>query len=160
MAHRIAQRGADQLFDGVRCQRDRRGLGLEKFFVQAEVGHRFAHAVAPDAHGGAGRQGMHRAIEGVRVRHAAKQVIAGHPGQVFGGVNLPALEQGGDLRCKAQGAAVVCNIKRLDAERVAGQKQLLRALVPNAEGKHAAQGMHHGLAALGIEMEQYLSIGM
>ncbi len=51
-------------------------------------------------------------------------------------------------------------VQRLHADAVAGQKQLALALVPDGQGKHAAQPGKHRRAFLAVQVDNHLCIGV
>src|SRR5580704_4466015 len=69
-------------------------------------------------------------------------------------------EQRLGLRSEAQRPAIVGVIERLDAERITGEQQPPTWSVPESEGKHAAQLLDHGGAAVGVKLEQHLGVGL
>ena len=61
---------------------------------------------------------------------------------------------------KAERPAIVRVIKRLDAERIAGEQQAVLLRIPQSEGEHTAEGLDHGGATIRIELKQNLGIGL
>ena len=91
--------------------------------------------------------------------HAAEQVEA-HDARRIGIAADPAAgQQRLGLRGEAHRPAVVGPVERLDAQRIARQQQRALLGVPQAEGEHAAQLLHHVGAAVGIELQQHLGVG-
>ena len=63
-----------------------------------------------------------------------------------------------DFRRKAKAHAGLAVIERLDAQPVARQKELARALIPQRNRKHAAQALHNLRAPFFIAMQHALRI--
>ena len=68
---------------------------------------------------------------------------------------VPAAAARAERRQRARVEAVV---ERLDAELVPGAEQLARPAVPDGEGEHAAEPVHHVLADQGVGLQQHLGV--
>jgi hypothetical protein len=66
--------------------------------------------------------------------------------------HAPTREQRFDLRRKAQAAAFVCIVKRLDPERVAREQEHSIPVIPKPERVHPAQRAQHAEAAIAVEV--------
>ena len=98
-------------------------------------------------------------VKRVRLGDTPPKVEACLAGRVGIQIDIRGLRQGLDLRGETKSRTVIRVVKRLDAEGVADQKELTFVFIPNAEGEHAAQSVHHVRAVLGVETEQDLGIG-
>ena len=119
---------------------------------------RLAGAAGVDYLRVAGRQRADLAIKRERLGHAAEQIKAGKAGRLGIARDPPAREQRLDLRRETERPAVIGGIERLDAVEIARQKQFAAAVVPDREGEHAAQAMHHRRPIAGVQMQQHLGI--
>ena len=68
---------------------------------------------------------------------------------------MPAAAARAERRQRARVEAVV---ERLDAELVPGAEQLARPAVPDGEGEHAAEPVHHVRADQGVGLQQHLGV--
>ena len=84
---------------------------------------------------------------------------AGNPRRLGIARNPAAREQCLDLRGEAKSPAVVCGVERLDAVGVAGKKEFAPHSIPDGEGEHAAQPVHHRGAVARVEVQKRLRIG-
>src|SRR5690349_10863765 len=82
-------------------------------------------------------------------------------GPIVDGVAEAAFAQGTDRGCESQGAVANRIHQRLHAEPVADQKELLRRIVPNGEGKHAPQPGYKLIhAPIPVAVYQHFRIGV
>ena len=113
-----------------------------------------------DDHGGASRHGADALPDGEGLGHAAQQMEADDARGIgiarYGATGQQRL----GLRGEAQGPAIVGIVERLDAERIAGQQEPALPRIPQAEGEHAAQRLDHGRAALLVELQHHLGVGV
>ena len=72
--------------------------------------------------------------------------------------NFATGEQRFDLGRKAQRPTIIGIVQRLDAIGVTRQEEPLALGIPNREGKHTPQVVHHRLALLVVEVQQNLGI--
>jgi len=107
-----------------------------------------------------GRQRANTGKEGVRLGYAAEQEESRVPCRVGCRSDLAARLERLDLRSDAYRLAVVGDVKRLDAEGIAGEQQAAAAVVPEREGEHATQPRDHAHAVALIEMQQNLGVGL
>ena len=104
-----------------------------------------------------GGQVADAAIKRVGRGDVAPEEIADVAGRFGRGVNAAAGQQRFDLRRHAEGLAIVRVIERLDAKRVAREKEGFLP-VPDGKREHAAQFFQHGLAVLRIKVEQNFGV--
>ncbi len=130
IAHRLVQRvgqdgaglilrpGAGEGFEHLHAARQTEELegAPRPFFVDREAGSR--------------GQGAYLFVERERLRNMPPQEETGLAGGIGAGLNFARRDQGLDLRSKPEPAAVVGDVERLDAERVARQKQPAAQLIP------------------------------
>ena len=112
-----------------------------------------------DKDGGSGRHGADAAPDGERLGHAAEQVEAHDASRIGIAADPAAGQQRLGLGGKAHRPTVVGPVERLDAQRIARQQQRALLGIPQAEGKHAAQLLHHVRAAVVVELQQHLGVG-
>jgi len=68
-------------------------------------------------------------------------------------------QDGFDLGGDTERLTVIVIIKRLDSEMIARQKKAALFFVPDGEGKHSPQMLHHALPIFPVGIEQNLGIG-
>ena len=138
-----------------------RGAGrFGKLQRDIEIAVQAALAGGIDPQGGAGRQAADIVIEGMRLGHRAEQEKTDMARRIRTATNAPAGDQALDRRGGAQRPPVIGVIKRLDAERIAGQQQALPLVVPKGQGEHAPEPFGHGRAVAAIEVQQDLGVGL
>src|ERR1051325_136014 len=97
----------------------------------------------------------------VKKNHAAPAAVeekAGRAGGIDCARDMAAGEERLHRRGGAEGGAVVGNVERLDAVRVAPDEQPPPLRIPDREGEHAAQQLDHPLAVVPVQLEQYLGV--
>ena len=96
-------------------------------------------------------------IAGRRWRRMPAATRAG-PGARGRCATVPAATSAVGLAGDHAGPAVDAVVEGLDAERVPGAEQFAGPGVPDGEGEHAAEPVHHVLAHQGVGLEQHLGV--
>ncbi len=113
---------------------------------------------SPPAQQAPGSELAHAADDRARTRHVGEH----EEGVDRVGIELAQLrldrEQRGQFRGEQQLAVVLVQEQRLLAETVARDQQAAGALIPEGEGEHALQRVHHRLAVLLVEVHQHLGV--
>ena len=159
MPHRIAHRLRQQPARGGWI-RLRFGRAPGKCLGDIVVGLRHLRSCSVDKQGRAGRQGTDVTPDGERFGHAAEQVEADDAGRLGIARHSAAGQQCLGLRGEAQRPAVIRPVERLDAQRIAREQQGPLLGIPQAEGEHATQLGNHVGAAVGIELQHHLGVGI
>ena len=133
-------------------------MGAGQLGGKIEEAALLARAVLAGPQPGSRRQGADATIKGMGLGDVAPQEKPDVAGAVGRGVDAAAGQQRLDLGGGLETTAALGDIKRLDAEGVAGQQQAAPRLVPQGEGEHPDQAVEHGDAQTAIQGQQHLGV--
>jgi hypothetical protein len=105
-----------------------------------------------------GRELADAAEERARTRHVAIRKVVPDGREVHLGTRAGQRQQRLDLGSEVQVLALLQQEERLLAEAVAREEEHAAARVPDGEGEHAAQALHHALAPVLPGAQQHLGV--
>ena len=108
----------------------------------------------------AGQQAADAPVDRPRGGHGEPREVVGDGDGIDLARGEAGRQQGVQLRGEQQPAAVLADVERLDAQRVAGEEEALLRAVPDGEGEHAPQPRQAGLAPAGVGGQQHLRVAL